>query len=354
MRQGSAPPGDDKKAGTGGYRLVLKAAIPIFGDLNTVEGRKLAGIRNPTDPLWSRAQFTPMRRWAGQDISCLNLMRPTAPTILSVPSSMVQRNAFTFAGKMIPADNQWAQLDADQNGTVPVIADDDTAQYILKIPVGGQLTITDQLGRSQQLLLIATISHSIFQSELLMGEANFRRLFPAVGGAGLMLIDCKPEDASELRQRLGAELDEYSVSVDTTTDRLAAYEAVANTYLATFQTLGSLGLLLGTVGLAVVLVRTILERKPELTLLACLGFDPWKRVWLVLGENAFLLLLGLMVGTACALIGVLPAMVHSGRSMNLSGLGMTLLAVVLIGLLSSSIAVALSGVHVSPADLRRE
>jgi putative ABC transport system permease protein len=354
MRQGSAPPSDDRSSGTGGYRLILQASIPIYGDLNTVAGRKLAGIKNPGDPLWSTAQFTSMRRWAGQDISCLNLMRPTAPTILSVPDSMVQRSAFTFASKIAPANNPWALLTSDQGDTIPVIADDDTAQYILNVPLGGELTITDQLGRSRQLRLVATVEHSIFQSELLMGQTNFQKLFPATNGAGVMLIDCKADDAAELRQRLSTELDEYSVSVDTTAQRLATYEAVANTYLATFQTLGSLGLLLGTVGLAVVLVRTVLERKPELALLACLGFDPANRVRLVLSENAFLLLLGLAIGAICAFIGVLPAFAASGRSMNLTGLGLTLLAVLFVGLVSSTVAVAFSGMHVSPADLRAE
>ena len=27
-----------------------------------------------------------------------------------------------------------------------------------------------------------------------MGEANFQKLFPATSGAGVMLIDCKPQD----------------------------------------------------------------------------------------------------------------------------------------------------------------
>jgi putative ABC transport system permease protein len=354
MRQGAAPASDARISGTGGYRLILQSGIPMYGDLNTLQGRKLAGIREPADPLWSQADFTSMRRWAGQDVSCLNLMRPTAPTILSVPPKMVQRGAFTFASQLAPAQNPWMLLDSDQGDSIPVIADDDTAQYILKLPLGGMYAITDKLGRERKLILVATISHSIFQGELLMGEGNFRKLFPATDGAGMMLIDCNADDAATLRQRLGTELDEYSVSVDTTAGRLAMYQEVANTYLATFQTLGSLGLLLGTVGLGVVLVRTVLERKPEFALLSCLGFSSGDRVLVVLSENAFLLVLGLATGAACALIGVLPALLSSGRSMNLSGLIWTLLAVAAVGLASSSLAVWFSGIETSPADLRRE
>ena len=81
---------------------------------------------------------------------------------------------------------------------------------------------------------------------------------------------------------------------------------MANTYLSTFQVLGSLGLMLGTIGLAVVLVRNVIERRPELALLSALGFRPADRSRLVLSENAFLLAIGLGVGTALAILGVAP------------------------------------------------
>ena len=50
-------------------------------------------------------------------------------------------------------------------------------------------------------------------------------------------------------------------------DRIAAFHRVENTYLSTFQSLGALGLLLGTAGLAAVLLRNVLERRRELALL---------------------------------------------------------------------------------------
>ncbi len=66
-----------------------------------------------------------------------------------------------------------------------------------------------------------------------------------------------------------------------------------NTYLATFQTLGGLGLLLGTVGLAAILLRNVLERRGELATLRALGFQRASLAWLVLAENTLLLLVGL-------------------------------------------------------------
>ncbi len=354
MRQGGPPDTSERKSGAGGFALILKADIPLLGDLNTVEGRRLLGIRAPVSPIYQSARFTPMRSWAGQDISCLNLTKPTQPTILSVPHGMIERNAFTAGGALGKPSNFWSLLESDQGDAIPVIADAETAQYILRLSIGQELPITDQLGNPRKLKLVATVANSIFQGELLMGDGNFRRLFPAQSGWSIVLIDCPAGNAADLARTLSSELEDYSVSVDTTAQRLMMYQSVANTYLSTFQTLGSLGLLLGTLGLAVVLVRTVIERKPELALLASLGFRPASRIELVLAENAALLLIGLLVGNVCAIIAVLPAVREGGRHMNFASLGATLLGVIATGMIASAIAVCAAGVHISPADLRRE
>jgi ABC-type antimicrobial peptide transport system permease subunit len=142
--------------------------------------------------------------------------------------------------------------------------------------------------------------------------------------------------------------------VERTADRLAAYRQVANTYLSTFQTLGSLGLLLGTVGLAVVLLRGLIERRSELALLSAIGFRPARRLALVLAENVTLLLVGLLAGTLCALVGVLPAVLSAGRTIRLSGLVAAMVAVLLSGLIVLTIAARLGGRRITPADLRHE
>ena len=78
------------------------------------------------------------------------------------------------------------------------------------------------------------------------------------------------------------------VEVTSTAERLKSYLDVENTYLATFQALGGLGLLLGTLGLAVVLLRSVWERRGELALLRALGYRHSALGWLVLAENGWL------------------------------------------------------------------
>ena len=352
MREGPPTDTHKKESGAGGYTLILQADIPLMGDLGTVQGRKLLGVDPADAPLWDRVHFMPLRSWAGQDISCLNLTRPSTPTILSVPHALVERGGFAKAG-----ENPLALLERPiENDEVPVVTDAETAEYILHLGVGRTMPdpIIDQHGRPRKLKLVGTLSHSIFQSEMLMSEASFLQLFPAQGGFGTVLIEAAPGDQDEVRRLLGSNLGDYAVTVDRTADRLAAYARVKNTYLSTFQTLGSLGLMLGTIGLAVVLLRNLVERRAELALLTALGFRRSARLRLVLSENAFLLVLGLVVGCGCALLGVLPSITSSGRTINFAALSLTLAAVLVIGLGALTMAVWFGQRHISAADLRAE
>ncbi len=71
-------------------------------------------------------------------------------------------------------------------------------------------------------------------------------------------------------------------------EKLKAFNAVQNTYLGTFQVLGGLGLLLGSAGLGVVVLRNVLERRGELGLLLAVGFRRRALQVLVLSEHGAL------------------------------------------------------------------
>ena len=89
-------------------------------------------------------------------------------------------------------------------------------------------------------------------------------------------------------------------------EQLAGFLAVQNTYLSTFQSLGALGLLLGTIGLAVVQLRSVLERRGELALMRASGFRRGRLVRMVVWENAVLLVGGLAVGCIAAAVALIP------------------------------------------------
>src|SRR5262249_4038250 len=106
------------------------------------------------------------------------------------------------------------------------------------------------------------------------------------------------------------------------------------------QALGALGLLLGTLGLAVVLLRSVWERRGELALLRALGFRRSALGRLVLAENVFLLLLGLGVGTGTALGGGAPHLASGCVAVPVPARVGLLGLVVIVALVAAGLAVA--------------
>lgn len=331
---------------TGGFTLIMQADIPLLGDLNTANGRKNLGfVANEQDnPSLKGARFTNLRLWQGQDISCLNMTQPTQPTIVSWPGAL--RNFFEIPS---PAKGDPLPPAKDQAEASVAVASE-TAEYVLHKGLGGRIGITDQLGRPATLVLTALTGESIFQSELLMNEARFRQLFPLQAGYSIVLVECPPANAKELAQLLERELGDYSVTVESTAARLARFQQVQNTYLSTFQALGSLGLLLGTAGLGIVLIRSVYERRAELALLGAIGYARGRLMWLIVLENAGLLIGGLLIGTCSALLAVWPA----ARHMNLASLLATFGGILLCGLLVIVVTTRIAAANLGPAQLRAE
>jgi ABC-type antimicrobial peptide transport system permease subunit len=126
--------------------------------------------------------------------------------------------------------------------------------------------------------------------------------------------------------------------VTDTRARLAAYHQVENTYLSTFQALGALGLLLGTLGLAAVLARNVLERRRELGLLGAIGFTPRHLLTMVTAESLLLVGCGLAIGTVAALVAVMPALRERASTIPVGGLALLLGAVIATALIASLLA----------------
>ena len=108
-----------------------------------------------------------------------------------------------------------------------------------------------------------------------------------------------------------------------------------NSYLETFRALGALGLLLGTVGLAAVLMRNVLERRRELALLRAVGYRWRDLAALVLVENLFLLVAGLATGVVCAVVAIAPAVAVRSGHVPVRSLAELLALVLAAGILAS-------------------
>ena len=330
-------------SGNGGFRLIAESDAPLHR--TQLDEAELDG-----------ALLYALRTKAGDDASCLNLYRPTEPTLLGAPEDLIRRGGFAFQGSLAQTPeeeaNPWLVLESKfEDGAIPVFGDANSVMWILHLGLGDRMDYTDGLGRQRKLVIAGLLSRSIFQSQLIASEANFLSLEPDHSGYNTFLIEANDAAVSA---RLEEQWADYGFDATTTGERLAGYLVVENTYLSTFQTLGGLGLLLGVLGLAVVMVRNVLERRGELALLQAVGFGRRAVVHLVLAENGWLLIFGVLAGTGAALLAVLPRLIAGLAHPPWGSLLLTLSAIVLTGLISGAIAVRKSMDQQLLASLRRE
>jgi len=325
----------DRKSGTGGYPLLAESLLPIVHDPNTSEGRESLNL-NTDEATLKNLSFVNFRVRPGDDTSCLNLYQPRNPKIVAPPDSFIRDNRFTFQNSLDEKNNPWLLLDRQlEDGAIPVIGDANSLTYVLHLKVGDELVV-DHANGPLRLRVVAALSDSIFQSELLMSEKNFLRLFPAEEGYRMFLIDAPNSQA--VSTTLEDRLSDFGFDVVATDERLANFHRVENTYLSTFQMLGGLGLALGTLGMAAVLLRNVFERRRELALLRAVGYNSSHFAAMVITENVLMLCCGLGVGFVCALLAIAPVLFERGGRLPNISLGLLLLAVLLSGAIASLVA----------------
>jgi ABC-type lipoprotein release transport system permease subunit len=333
----------DPHSGTGGFPLFAESLVPIAYDPNTPAGREQLNL---SEKELQSVRFFNFRLRPGEDASCLNLYQPRNPRVLGVPTALIESERFAFSGvadanapSVDARGNPWRLLGVQfPDGAIPAIVDTNTMTYILQRKLGEDFVL-DPEGKAVRLRLVAALKDSIFQSELLISEEHFLRAFPNVPGYRFFLLDAPAGKAPAVSAALEDRLEDFGFDVTPASDRLAVYHRVENTYLSTFQALGGLGLLLGTLGLAAVMLRNVIERRRELALLRAVGYRPADLVALTLAENSVLLLGGLFTGIACAALAILPALLARGGSLGGGSLPLLLGGVALTGFLASVVAV---------------
>lgn len=339
----------DKNSGNGGFRLVMETSLPVQFDLNTTDGReKLQFGLTPETTLPEQTGVFSFRMRPGEDASCLNLFQTTLPTLLGATDEFIERGGFRFADT--PGAAPWQQLReipaSDPKATngslpvIPVIGDLNTLQFSLKKKIGDDILFPNEQSPTHALRVTGMLDSSIFQGVLVMSEENLRLLAPETAGGRYFLIEATDAAAAD-RAALALEtaLQPYGADAELVSRRLADFLAVQNTYLATFQLLGGLGLLVGTLGLATVMARNVLERRREIAMLRAIGFRGSRITRLILTENTALLVWGLLAGAVSALIAMLPHLRSTGADVPWLELAVTLQVVALVGMVSAVIPI---------------
>ncbi|HEV7396502.1 MAG TPA: FtsX-like permease family protein, partial [Pyrinomonadaceae bacterium] len=355
----------DRKSGSGGYPLMAESLLPLIHDPNSAAGREAMNLSGDTNVgVLNGVQFARFRLRAGDDASCLNLYQPHNPRILGASDEFIRSNRFAFQnslpGSKEENENPWLMLDRSLGEgpgvkasaspplplgeglgvralVIPVIADANSLTYVLHLKLGDEFVLNRSEG-SLRLRIVGALAGSIFQSELIMSENNFKKVFPHEEGHRFFLIATPENQQAAVSAVLEDRLSDFGFDVVPTGERLASFHRVENTYLSTFQMLGGLGLLLGTLGMAAVLLRNILERRRELALLRAVGYNSAHFTLMITAENALLLCTGLAIGVVAASLAITPVLIsRGGRPFNLS-LGVLLVAVLISGLSASIVA----------------
>ncbi|HEX4588564.1 MAG TPA: ABC transporter permease, partial [Gemmataceae bacterium] len=350
----------DKHGGSGGFALLAETDLPLYRDPASPEGRQ--DILDSLEKVYQRDPATkpkkmtdaqlllditkvvPLRLKAGDDTSCLNLYQPGRPRILGVPKALIARDGFRFAGTLArnaeQQANPWKLLEEPtDDGAIPVFGEQHSVQWMLKSDLGGTIEVPDGEGRPIKLRFVGLLQDSVFQSELLMADSNFLKLFPRNEGFSVFLLDPPAGHGDDITSLFQTALLGRGVTITPARERLGAYLAVENTYLSTFQVLGGFGLLLGALGLAVVLLRNVWERRGELALLRALGYRRRSLGWMVFAENAGLLVLGLGAGVVSAAVAVAPQVLTGEGAVPWARLTGLLALVLIVGFAAGGSAV---------------
>jgi ABC-type lipoprotein release transport system permease subunit len=322
----------ERSSGTGGFALLAETTtalnIPRDGESETFEI-----FENVTSDI---GQIVPIRKGAGDNVNCFNLNTTSQPQLIGIDvGKLNELGAFQLSklDETLEGDN-WDKLGSlTSSSAVPAIVDETTMMWALKKKVGDSFLYQNEKGQDFMVQIVGTIKESIFQGYLLVDEGHLLREFPSNPGYSMFLVDLFPEaDVSEVRNRIETSSTDLGGKVELSRDILASFHEIENTYIAIFNVLGSLGVVLGSLGLTIVVARSIQERLGEFSVMTAMGISPKLLGRLVYSEYSRLVIWGLLIGLIASGVSIWP---------NLQTLPAVPTLILVIGLLSGIVVLNL-------------
>lgn len=344
---------------TGGWTHLLRFAAPTSLNPTLPETSGDRGLSTVQRNLLHRCELILLRSTGGEDANCSNLYATTRPVVLGLPPAFLGRGGFRFvANAALPAGvhSPWRLLTttAEVPEAVPVILDAATAQWALKLGgVGatfrfaadtGTILADDEPG-GLLCQIVGLLEPGILQGTLLVSEAAFTRLFPRESGYRLAVLQAPAELLEDTAGRAAvagavtAAWSDCGVEVELAADRLRQLFAVQNTFLAGFQALGTLGLMLGTAGVAAVAVQGAVERRGSLAVLQALGFRRARLAALLWLEMMLQVIVGITTGATLGLAAALPFLSGSRLGLPWGWLGLSVVGTLLVATVAGVVAV---------------
>ena len=292
---------------SGGFAFWIETTTPVH---RSSASDSTADILNLGDQRSKLGDILPFRIGSGDDASCFNLNSVTRPRLLATDTTVLeQRGSFTIKSTASGIEPTWKSL--REGDTIRAFIDETTLMWVLKKKPGDRIDYTDEQGNTFPLEIAGTLTGSVFQGSFIVDEQRYLERFPSTGGYQLFLADTS-NDLTETRNILQRALTDLGATVTTTSERLAAFNSVENTYISIFNVLGGLGVILGAAGLGIVTARNLAERQHEFTQLHQIGISRKIIRSLIIRETRQFILWAIGIGIIAALISVLPALPATG------------------------------------------
>ena len=297
-------------SGSGGFASIVTSVAPMDRAKGLELAHRVSGAKGAV----------PVRVREGDEAGCLNMSQPQTPRLLGLDAwAMARARAFE------PEDSGgiWTAIERPlSDGAIPALAADQTMlQYSLKAHAGAAdgavFRYAGEGGAVWRVRVVGAlpVRSGILQGALIVDERMFVRMFPSEGYRMWLCGGAPAEQKAEVGGTISdlrspsssARHPEPGVTVESTEARLRLLGSVESAYLDMFLVLGGLGVVLGAAGVALVILRGVVERRGELALLGALGLPRRTAVRMLTAEYGALVLSGLAAGTVPALIAVQPA-----------------------------------------------
>jgi len=329
---------EERDSPTGGWSHVVKFAFPTSVDPSVSGTTDRLSLNSQEADLLRRSTVSLLRANEGDDANCTSLFATKNPLILGLPDFFLDRGGFRFAGHVdVPEGQQdpWQVLRTSEwkADEIPIIVDAATSQWALKLGgVGSAVRLNTATGEvwkentsvmeqaGVRCRIVGLLEPSVLQGMILMSENDFVKVFPFQSGYRMAFVDVpknfrggqEAEGKPQAERAIAAAWGDFGVRVEATKNRLQRLFAVQNIFLAGFQSLGTIGLFLGTVGVAAVGIQGVLERRNSLAILLALGFSQSRLGFMLWLESMALVLAGIVTGGASGFLAAFP-FIHSAE-----------------------------------------
>ena len=301
-----------RPSGSGGFAFWIETTTAVHRGSNADSTEDILKLGDQRARL---GDILPFRVGTGDDASCFNLNSVARPRLLATDTAALeQRGSFTIKTTAPGIEPSWKSL--REGDTLRAFIDETTLLWVLKKKPGDRIDYTDEQGNTFPVEIAGTLDGTVFQGSFIVDEQRFLERYPSTGGYQLFLADT-PADLTATRGILQKSLTDLGATVTTTSDRLAAFHSVENTYISIFNVLGGLGVILGAAGLGLVTARNLAERRSEFTQLHQLGIPRKIIRSLVFRETRQFILWAIGIGLVAAIVSILPSLPKTGLLVTL-------------------------------------